>query len=244
MIALFTDFHPNDPYVGQMHVVLAQQAPGISVIDLFHNLPAYNVKAAAYLLPAYCAQLPEDCVVLAVVDPGVGGSRQAVMLRVDKRWYVGPDNGLFELIRRRAKDLAMHRIDWRPERISDSFHGRDLFAPVAAQLATAHIPESTISELQYDAADWPDDWPTVIYIDHYGNAITGLRINRLNKEMAIVVNGISIHYARTFGEVGSGECFWYVNANGLVEIACNQDSAARTLALNIGQAISVPQAKQ
>src|SRR5882757_10859172 len=135
MIALFTDFGLSGPYTGQMVAVLQQTAPGVPVIQLFADAPAGNPKAAAYLLAAYAAWFPPGTVFLCVVDPGVGGARAPLMIDADGRWYVGPDNGLFELLLRRAKSAQTRAITWRPEKLSASFHGRDLFAPAAAQLA-------------------------------------------------------------------------------------------------------------
>nr|AKQ01249.1 putative protein, putative protein [uncultured proteobacterium Rifle_16ft_4_minimus_1560] len=129
MIVLFTDFGLTDPYVGQLHAVLAREAPGAPVIDLFHSVPDFNIRAGAYLLPAYAREFPPGTVFVCVVDPGVGSGRRAVMLKADKCWYVGPDNGLFEMVQRRATEYECRAIRWRPPGMSASFHGRDLFAP-------------------------------------------------------------------------------------------------------------------
>ena len=102
MIALFTDFGLHGPYTGQMKAVLHQMAPGVPVIDLFADAPAGNPKAAAYLLAAYAAWFPTGTIFLCVVDPGVGGERPPLIIEADERWYVGPGNGLFELVQRRA----------------------------------------------------------------------------------------------------------------------------------------------
>ena len=113
MIALFTDFGLHGPYTGQMKAVLYQMAPSIPVIDLFADAPVGNPKASAYLLAAYAAWFPEGTVFLCVVDPGVGGARPAIFLQADGRWYIGPGNGLFELIQRRARKDA--QLGHRPE---------------------------------------------------------------------------------------------------------------------------------
>src|SRR5260370_1409515 len=140
MIVLFTDFGLQGPYTGQMKAVLHQMAPGIPAIDLFADAPAGNPKAAAYLLAAYAQWFAAGTTFLCVVDPGVGGPRPPVMLEADGRWYVGPGNGLFELVERRATRARSFEIEWRPENLSPSFHGRDLFAPVAAMLARGEPP--------------------------------------------------------------------------------------------------------
>jgi S-adenosylmethionine hydrolase len=104
MIALFTDFGLHGPYTGQVKAVVYEMAPGVPVIDLFADAPVGNPKASAYLLGAYAAWFSERTVFLCVVDPGVGGARPAIVLEADGRWYVGPGNGLFELIQRRARN--------------------------------------------------------------------------------------------------------------------------------------------
>jgi len=239
MIALFTDFGLADPYVGQMHAALAREAPHVRVIDLFHCVPSFSVRAAAYLLPAYSADFPEGAVFVCVVDPGVGGVRAPVMVRADHRWYVGPDNGLFHVLARRARRLECRRIRWRPQRLSASFHGRDLFAPVAARIARGVIPDSEPATLTVPAGDWPDDVPEIIYIDHYGNGITGLRAAALDRDRAVRLRGARLRHARTFSEAPPGQAFWYENANGLLEIAVNGASAAAALGFGIGDPVEL-----
>ena len=102
MLVLFTDFGLSGPYTGQVKAVLHRLAPGVPIIDLFADLPAAKPKPAAYLLSAYGTWLPPGTVLLSVVDPGVGGARGAVVVEADGRSYVGPDNGLFEIVLRRA----------------------------------------------------------------------------------------------------------------------------------------------
>jgi hypothetical protein len=239
MIALFSDFGLADPYVGQMHAVLAAQAAGVPVIDLFHHVPDFDIRAGAYLLPAYTQHLPENVIVVAIVDPGVGGTRRAVWLRADSRAYIGPDNGLFEIVARRAQTLACQEIAWQPASLSASFHGRDLFAPIAACLARGETPAGHPTALTPTPVVWPDDLPVVLYIDHYGNLISGLRASEVSRERVLRVGGRIVRYARTFAEAEAGMAFWYENSNGLVEIAVNQGRAADLLGVRLGDAISV-----
>ena len=234
MIVLFTDFGLADPYVGQMHGVLAREAPGVPVIDLFHSVPNYDIRAAAYLLPAFVPEFPPESVFVCVVDPGVGSARRPVMLRVDGRWFVGPDNGLFHVLAHRASAHECRHILWRPQRLSASFHGRDLFAPVTARLALGEVPESEPTKLTAPEGEWPDDLPEVIYIDHFGNVITGLRAKRLKPEQNLKVHHHVFRHAHTFSDVPVGQGFWYENSNGLVEIAVNQGHAAQQFGLKPG----------
>src|SRR5512143_1221602 len=148
MILLFTDFGWTGPYVGQMKAVLAAAAPGVPVIDLMHDAPAFRPRPAGVLLAALLAEVPAGAVVLAVVDPGVGTARAPLAVSVDGRWLVGPDNGLFAPTLRCDRAAEAWEITWRPARLSASFHGRDLFAPIAASIAAGKLPLDKIEATQ------------------------------------------------------------------------------------------------
>ena len=240
MIALFTDFGLAGPYTGQMKAVLYRLAPGVPVVDLFSDAPSRNPKAASYLLAAYGAWFPPGTVLLAVVDPGVGGARAPLLVEAEGRLYVGPDNGLFELVCRRASAPRVSEIVWRPETLSASFHGRDLFAPVAAMLARGDRPacEPRLPNVGR-RAHWPDDLAEIVYIDHYGNALTGLRAARLSADATLVAGGYRIARARTFSAVPAGAPLWYENSNGLAEIAVNLGRADEALGLAIGSSVKI-----
>lgn len=238
MLVLFTDYGWHDPYVGQLKAVLARQSPQVPVIDLLHAIPDFNAHAGAQLLAALAGGFPAGTVFLCVVDPGVGGPRAAVVVEADGRWYVGPDNGLLSIVAARGGEVRVWRIHWRPEDLSATFHGRDLFAPVAAEIAAGRFPEQRVTpapalEVQFDAADLP----RVIYIDHYGNAWTGIRGALLDPASILAAKGSQLPWRRTFSEAGKGEAFWYVNSAGLVEIAANRSSAAELLGLKVGDLV-------
>jgi S-adenosylmethionine hydrolase len=243
MIALFTDFGFNGPYVGQMKSVLAQLSPGTTVIDLMHDAPSYDAEASAYLLAALVNEFPEDTVFLCVVDPGVGGNRKPVVVRAGARWFVGPDNGLFNVVAlhgAESGDVNWWCIDWQPQRLSSSFHGRDLFAPVAAMLANNEpVPGEPLLLEKKTGISWPTDLPKIIYLDHFGNAITGIRANSITASQTIIVNGYRFDWARTFSDVNLGDGFWYENANGLVEIAVNQGNAGQQYNLGVGDEVQI-----
>ncbi|MFD2055534.1 S-adenosyl-l-methionine hydroxide adenosyltransferase family protein [Mesorhizobium calcicola] len=240
MIVLFTDFGLHGPYTGQMKAVLHQMAPGIPAIDLFSDAPVGNPKASAYLLAAYAEWFPAGTVFLCVVDPGVGGARPSVIVEADGRWYVGPGNGLFELIQRRAAETSSWDIDWKPERLSASFHGRDLFAPVAAMLARGEPPPGRLRLDEADRRrDWPEDLAEIVYIDHFGNAMTGLRAARLSAGARLAAADRLLEGATTFSDRPPGTAFWYENSNGLAEIAVNQGRADGELVLAIGSPVEI-----
>jgi S-adenosylmethionine hydrolase len=149
--------------------------------------------------------------------------------------YVGPGNGLLELIQRCAETTHSFDITWHPERLSASFHGRDLFAPVAAMLARGEAPPGRLRNDGADRrADWPDDLSEVVYIDHFGNALTGLRAPGLPPNARLAAAGRILERVRTFSDLPPGAAFWYENSNGLAEIAVNQGRADRELGLTIG----------
>ena len=237
MIVLFTDFGLEGPYCGQLEAVLQQQAPGVPVIRLFSDLPTFDIRGAAYLLPAYAAGFPPATVFLCVVDPGVGSERPGVALEADGRWYVGPDEGLFELLARRARTMTYWRLPLALG-VSSSFHGRDVFAPVAAHLARTGVPGSGAAVAERSPrTDWPDELLQVVYIDHFGNAISGMRATALQADALLEINGHVLHAARTFSDVAEGEAFWYANSSGLVEIAVNRGRASELLGARTGMPI-------
>ncbi len=237
MIVLFTDFGVRGPYVGQMKNVLWTQAPAVPVLDLMHDVPAFAPELAAYLLAAYVAEFAPGTVFLCVVDPGVGtAQRQPVVVQADERWFVGPDNGLFALVSQRARQRRCWRSTWQPPRLSASFHGRDLFAPVAARLANGEPPPGDELAQPVMASDrWPEELFKVIYCDAFGNVMTGVRAAGMERSAVFRVKDSLLHYARTFAEVAPGTGFWYENANGLVEFAVNQGAANRVLDIAVGE---------
>jgi S-adenosylmethionine hydrolase len=240
MIVLFTDFGPAGPYTGQVCAVLQQAAPRVPVIQLFADAPAGQPRPASYLLAAYAVWFPAGTVLLCVVDPGVGGDRRPLVVEADGRLYVGPDNGLFEPVLRRAGSPRCWEIVWRPPLLSASFHGRDLFAPVAARLALGEAPGAMAREaVPARQPGWPDDLAEIVYIDHYGNAMTGLRGDCLAPGARLACGSRNVAPAEIFSAVPAGEAFWYVNANGLIEIAVNRGRADQALGLSVGTPVAI-----
>lgn len=238
MIVLFTDFGTRDPYVGQVKARLAEGAPAHVVVDLLHEVPDFNPHAGAHLLAAMAGGFPPGTVFLAVVDPGVGTPRDAVVVLASGRWFVGPDNGLLSVLAARAGDAKIWRIVWRPEALSATFHGRDLFAVVAADIARGAFPDAKLVAqekltVEFDAGDLP----RVVYIDHYGNAWTGVRTVPPNTRVRAA--GEAFKHSESFGFVGRGEGFWFVNSVGLVELAVNRGSAAAQFGLKVGDPVEV-----
>jgi hypothetical protein len=237
-VALFTDFGEAGPYLGQMEAVLHAAGVDVPVIRLISDAPRCNPRASAYLLAAVAQHMPKSTLFLAVVDPGVGGSRHPLVLRNGEHWFVGPDNGLFSQLSRRSEDAVAEVIDWRPESLSSSFHGRDLFAPIAADCVKGRpFSRRRIAVDALVGSDWPPDLAEIIYIDHYGNCVTGIRADTLEAGSLLKVNGREFRYGRTFSELPDGQPFWYRNAIDLIEIAVNLGRADTLFGLSIGTTV-------
>jgi len=219
--------------------VLDRYAPGVRVIHLLHDAPAFRIEASAHLLAALSQKIPKGHVFLGVVDPGVGSDRAAVVMRADGRWFVGPDNGLFSVIAARATARQFWQIASANARLAPSFHGRDLFAPIAAAVATDDFPNSNVKPvagLQVNLG--ADDVAQIVYIDHYGNAFTGVRAANVAQAASIRIAGRTVPHARVFSAVAPGAAIWYENSIGFVELAVNQGSAAQAFGLAVGDTVS------
>jgi len=234
MIVLFTDFGLRGPYVGQVHAVLARDGGAPPVIDLMHDAPAFDPRASGHLLAALAGRFPPGTVLVGVIDPGVGTGRAPVVVEADARWYVGPGNGLFDVVSARAGAARWWHITRAPESDFATFHGRDLFAPVALALARGEPVPGDPMDPPHDPQA-ADELGEIVYIDEYGNAMTGLHTPR---PADLEANGRRVPGGRTFADAAAGEALWLVNSIGLVEIAVNRGNAARALGLAPGMVVS------
>jgi hypothetical protein len=245
LVALFTDFGSQDIYVGQVHVAARTIGSNCSLVDLFHDANPFDIRAGASLLAAMLEYLPHDAVVVGVVDPGVGGRRLPIAVELGERWLVGPDNGLF------SRSVAWSDSEVRywtlevPTDIAKTFHGRDVFLPAAIDLASGEF--GRIHRVGYagditthlHAEEIKIDDHQIIHVDHYGNLISGIRGTAIAHHQTVEIAGRVLAHADYFECVPAGECFWYVNSIGLLEISANQTSAARTLGVIEGAEIAV-----
>ena len=243
MIVLFTDFGATGPYQGQLKAAIARADPAVPVIDLFCDAPMRDPRRSAYLLAAYAEAFPAGSVFVCVVDPGVGGPRAALWLEAGSRHFVGPDNGLLSRVRAGAGAATVHEIVWRPDRLSASFHGRDLFAPAAAAIHAGRPPAHRPWTGAMVGDDWPADLAQVVYVDHYGNAMTGIAAGRLPADAVLVAGGRRLRRAGSLSVGRDRGAFWYANANGLVEIAVNMGRADTALELVPGSAVAAAPAE-
>ncbi|HEY9736522.1 MAG TPA: SAM-dependent chlorinase/fluorinase [Trichocoleus sp.] len=254
VITLLSDFGLRDAYVGVMKGVIAQLCPEASVIDLTHEIPPQDLLAARFnLLNAY-PYFPEGTVHLAVVDPGVGTSRRGIAAQTEKGWLVGPDNGIFSGIWQVDPPLAAVALTrpevWRSPTASTTFHGRDIFAPVAARLARGE-PLNRLGEALAPERLVRLDLPPVTrqdnqvqgcvqYCDRFGNLITNLLVSDLPSTRWVAeIAGQTLPSAQTYGEVAVGQPLALVGSHGWVEIAVNGGSAQQHLQTAVGAPVAL-----
>jgi S-adenosylmethionine hydrolase len=260
IITLTTDFGLRDAYVGSMKGVILSIHPHVRIVDITHELPAHRILPAACLLREACPRFPPGTVHVAVVDPGVGGPRAPLLLKIDDRFYVGPDNGIFGLL---MADLPLQGA-WRLERrehflhpVSSTFHGRDVFAPVAAHLAAGTPPDAfgpaaedpSRLSLPGHQGETGTLRGEVIWIDRFGNCMTNLTervVSRWARGASFTVcaaskkiEGISTTYEST----PEGEALSLINSTGYLEIACNQTRADRALGMQEGDPVVLERAR-
>lgn len=239
-IALFTDFGVQSLYLAEVEAVVRQLAPSVHVYTLVADAPRCDPLRSGYLLAAISHRLPAQTIVIGVVDPGVGtDQRLPIVLESGGRMYVGPGNALFSQVSQEGPVQHLWEIVWNPDRLSTTFHGRDLFAPIAAQLATGTLSPDALRLADHELIATPRDLWEIIYIDHFGNVITGIRGPTVNAGLTLCVRGTSVRFATTFGEVAPHEPFWYVNSMGLIEIAANGVSIAQGLNVRLGSEVTL-----
>ena len=193
------------------------------------------MPAAQYVLERPGPRFPAGTVPRAVVDPGVGSERRALAAAGRGHGFIAPDNGLLTPMLAGATVVALRE----PADAAPTFHGRDLFAPVAARVAKGDAPPGRERAPSAIGGDWPDDLARIVYVDHFGNAMTGLRAAGLAQETRLVAQGRTLSRARTFADVPEGTAFWYENANGLAEIAVSKGRADAALDLAVGTEVEV-----
>jgi len=268
IVTLLTDFGTADYFVGAMKGAVLSINPGAQVIDITHEVPAFDVEAGAFALLAAFDAFPRKTVHVAVVDPGVGSPRRPLAVEGGGHFFVGPDNGVFGHVYERLKTFRVFHVTaqkyFRPS-VSSTFHGRDVFAPVAGALSLG-VPAGELGEEIEDFARLPLAAPrraadgtvagAVIHVDHFGNLVTNITPQDLPGESPgktpeemtaggalIFVNGREVRgFRRFFAEEGEGtvvEPFAIWGSAGLLEVAVFLDSAARVLGAGRGARVEI-----
>jgi S-adenosylmethionine hydrolase len=252
LVTLLTDFGIADGYVGAMKGVLLERCPDVRIVDVSHAIPPGDVDAGAYVLRQAAPFYPQGTVHLAVVDPGVGSQRGAVVVETERHCFVSPDNGLLTLALEESTVRRAHAIEnrrlWRPE-VSPVFHGRDVFAPVAAWLASGRAIEEVGPPVDPETLvrrPWPPPAiegdvrsGVVVYVDRFGNLVTNLPVDPAEVGCGLVdVAGQEIHTGRTYADVDPGHLLALRGSSGLLEIACNGRNAAERLGVGPGAVVT------
>ena len=241
MISLLTDFGTGDYFVGAVKGAILSVNPSAVIVDITHEIPPQDVAAGAFTLLAAYKTFPPRTIHMAVVDPGVGSTRRPIIVSANDQFFVGPDNGLFTYIcDREPSHRIIHVTAERFFRrdVSTTFHGRDIFAPVAAALSNGVAVEDFGPEID-DAVRLPSlETPLrIIHIDRFGNCVTNITRDRSPGE--IVVKGRTIReFRRFYGEGDEASLFAIWGSAGFLEISVNGGSAAKVLGANRGDEVS------
>ncbi len=253
VITLTTDFGLRDPFVGIMKGVILNLVSHAQMVDLAHDLPPGDIQCGAFCLAAATRFFPHGTIHVAVVDPGVGSSRRTLAVQTSRAWYVAPDNGILTLVFRCDPPDIIVQLEnprfWLAD-VSRTFHGRDIFAPVAAHLALG-VPLTEFGPPVQDPVQLPipeprevaGEWEgVVVYVDRFGNCVTNLPAALVVGRSAVTVrvgrqrlNRLS----QTYADVASGMPLALVGSMGFVEIAVRDGSAAERFGIGVGTRVSL-----
>lgn len=254
IVTLLTDFGLRDAYVGVMKAVILGRAPQVSIVDLTHDVAPQNIRQGAFALASAVPYCPPGTIHVAVVDPGVGSARDAIVVQSRRARYVAPDNGLLTLAL--GIDPPVHA--WRLSRpqfflpeVSATFHGRDVFAPVAAHLATGQAPDDMGEPVDPDQLVRLDVAPphlepghahaTVVYIDRFGNLVTNVHAADVDPTTVtgVRIGPVEAPLAASYQAVEAGGWLAIWGSSGYLEVSRSMGSAAAGLGVAEGAAVDV-----
>lgn len=254
LITLTTDFGLGDAFVGVMKGVILGINPKVSIVDLSHQIPPQGVRQAAYLLLTAYPYFPPGTIHLVVVDPGVGSERRAIAMRAERAYFMAPDNGILSYVATKGTveklfSLTNPRYWLAPP--SSTFHGRDIFASVAAHLSLGVALEDLGEEIQ-DMVRLPFPQPVlgpddtivgqILHIDRFGNLVTDIPQEMLKNraQVTITLLGRTIHgLSSAYAAVREGELVTYIGSTELLEIAVRGGNAAQTLGAKVGDEVVI-----
>ncbi len=251
IITLTTDFGLRDSFVGTMKGVILSIAPTAQIVDITHGIAAGDIRGGAFALMTAAPFFPAGTIHVAVIDPGVGSTRKAIAIRTGRAIFLGPDNGVLSWAVKAENAFEIRNVDnsdvFLPQ-MSNTFHGRDLFAPAAAWLAANREFCELGPELTgFQRTNWPnpirvkEGWRTeVIHVDAYGNAVTAFPAVQANGvKFVLLPGGKRIPFERFYAAVARGNSLAVIGSFGFVEIAINQGDAARELSLRTGSEVII-----
>jgi S-adenosyl-L-methionine hydrolase (adenosine-forming) len=247
IVVLLTDFGVDDDYVGLMHASVLRFSPGVRIIDLCHSIPPGNVRSAAFILKNDYRYFPKVSVFVCVVDPGVGSDREIIIADIDGYLFIAPDNGILSPLLKEIESPVVYNLNTKIkllDNISNTFHGRDIFAPVAGMLSIgediysfAEISETAWQEIDIQPKMCVDEiLGEVIWIDRYGNLITNIEGNLITDHKLIINNRV-IRKVKIFNDGNTGEIVWLFGSKSTVEIVMNGANCQNELKYDIGSKI-------
>lgn len=256
IITLLTDFGTEDSYVGAMKGVILSLHPGATIVDISHRIPPQDVTSGAFVLSHAAPFFPKRTVHMAVVDPGVGGKRNPILIETERYFFVGPDNGIFDMALQREQvkqKILLTNKKYFLRYVSPTFHGRDIFSPIAAYLSLGVDPSlfgkriQTIKKLEFKQPSIRNGRITgqIIHIDRFGNLITNIDEGLLrrvfkNKAFQTEVDHIIIKkFVPSYAYAKEGDVACLIGGCGLLEIAVKNKSASKALMITIGTQVEV-----
>jgi S-adenosyl-L-methionine hydrolase (adenosine-forming) len=246
IITLTTDFSLRDHYVALMKAVLIRHCPDARLIDVTHDVPRHDILCGSISLERAVDGFPPGTVHLAVIDPGVGTDRRILIVQLNKQQVVCPDNGLISWAWRSHSPAKAFELTWRPAKSSDTFHGRDIMAPVAGRLAAgedaAKLGRPIDDPILLDAGPACNSRGKVIQIDSFGNATTNISSDLLRCTVFknVKVKGKKVGtLKKTYWDVAPGKPLALIGSSGLLEIAVRDGDAAKQLKLKVGDEVKL-----
>ncbi len=249
VIALLTDFGTKDYFVGAMKGAIFSISERANVVDITHEIPPQDTSAAGFTLRACYKNFPPKTIFVAVVDPGVGSDRRAILVETESYYFIAPDNGLLSFVFDEERNFRVYELtDQRffAETVSRTFHGRDIIAPVAAHLSNGASPNefgaAVENYIRFQTArpiKFADRTEAaIIHIDRFGNLVTNLTKNDLPEKFTLRIGGITINKLQNFfAEAEKGELFVIAGSAGFLEVAAFQSSAKEILRVEVGEKI-------
>ena len=259
IITLLSDFGLKDSYVAQMKATILSICSKATIVDICHKIDRHNLRMGAFILASATPYFPDGTIHVAVVDPGVGGKRRPILIETNRSFYVGPDNGLLTLAAKSDGIKKVYHIVERQfmvQQISPTFHGRDIFAPVAAHVANGvepskigrvindfMVPDYSEAKIQRETVDCE-----VVHIDGFGNVVTNLHSRNLGRtaisygslfNLKHKGKSVRLKLCRTYSDVEAGALLGLIGSHGFLEIAVNQGSAAERLEVTQGSKLKL-----
>ena len=255
IITLTTDFGTSDHYVGAMKGVIASICPTAQVIDITHEIRAFEISEGAFAVAQAYRYFPKKTIHVVVVDPGVGTARRPILVEAAGQYFIAPDNGVLSMVygKEKAKIREITALKYFLKPVSRTFHGRDIFSPCAAHLAKGATPAS-LGKLIDDYLKITLDQPvrtgkriwtgTILKVDRFGNLITNFHFDQFSAlrthafEVAVGTRKLT-RLSLTFADAEDQEPFVIFGSTGFLEVACNQASAARALGCGVGAPVEI-----